>query len=59
MLEETDFKTLKNLNTYIFSMEKNNCTRSLYYTDVLASTKKNHLIIKKAISEYKKEFIFK
>ena len=59
MLEETDFKTLKNLNSYIFSMEKNNCTRSLYYTDVLASTRKNHSTIKKAISEYKKEFIFK
>jgi FkbM family methyltransferase len=57
--EESDFETLKNINAYLYSMEKFGCTRSFSYTDVLASTEKNHLIIKNAINKYKTEWINK
>ena len=57
--EESDFQTLKNINDYTWSMEKYNCTRTLYYTDVLASTEKYSGLAKEAIREFKKGFIFK
>ncbi|MGG9970615.1 FkbM family methyltransferase [Ferruginibacter sp. SUN002] len=57
--EEHDFETLKNINTYIYSMKKNECTRTIYYVDVLAVTKKNYLVVKNAIDTYKTEWIKK
>ena len=59
MAEEANFEILKNLNTYVYSMKKNNCTRTIYYTDILATTEKNHSMVKNAISAYKAEWINK
>lgn len=55
--EEVNFETLKNINSYVYSMKKHNCTRTFFYTDILASTEKNHLLVKKAINEYKMKWI--
>lgn len=57
--EENNFSTLKNINSYVYSMEKHNCTRTIYCTDVLACTEKYSLLVKQAISEYKREWINK
>jgi len=57
--EEVNFTTLKNINSYVYSMKKYNCTRSIHCTDILASTEKNHVLVKKAINEYKMEWINK
>jgi len=59
ILEESDFETLRNINSYVYSMEKHGCTRTFYYTDILAATEKNYLIVKDAINEYKTEWIKK
>jgi FkbM family methyltransferase len=57
--EEVNFLTLKNINSYLYSMKKHNCTRTFYYTDILASTERNHILVKKAINEYKVKWINK
>jgi FkbM family methyltransferase len=57
--EESNFSTLKNINSYLYSMEKNGQSRTFYYTDVLASTDKNFDKVKMAIEEYKNEWINK
>ncbi|NQU86992.1 MAG: FkbM family methyltransferase, partial [Mariniphaga sp.] len=59
MTEETNFATLRNINSYVYSMKKYNCTRTIYYTDILASTERNSICVKKAIDEYKAEWINK
>ena len=53
------FETLKNINSYMTSMRKYNCTRTFYYTDILATTEKNLSIVKNAINEYRKDWINK
>lgn len=55
--EERDFKTLRNLNSYLYSMRKRGCTRTLYYTDVLAATKKNHSRVLDAVNSYREKWI--
>ena len=57
--EETSFETLKNINSYAYSMKKYGCARTLYYTDVLATTEKNLPLVKQAIADYKNEWINK
>lgn len=57
--EETNFETLRHINSYVYSMEKSNCTRTIYYTDILASTEKNSTIVKKAVDEFKTKWIRK
>lgn len=59
MIEESNFETLRNINSYIYSMKKYNCTRTIYYTDILASTEKNSICIRKAIDEFKTKWINK
>ncbi|UEG50420.1 FkbM family methyltransferase [Ferruginibacter lapsinanis] len=59
MVEESTFEVLKDINAYVYSMKKNNCTRTIYYTDILAVTEKNHSFVKNAILEYKKAWINK
>jgi len=54
---EVNFGTLKCINDYLFSMEKLNCTRTLYYTDILACTEKDRMKLESAIVEYKNEWI--
>ncbi|CAN5280780.1 hypothetical protein BH09BAC3_BH09BAC3_22050 [soil metagenome] len=57
--EETNFDSLKNINDYIYSMKKNNTARTIYYTDIMASTKKNHQAVNSAINRYREEWIKK
>lgn len=59
MIEEADFATLRNINSYVYTMKKYNCTRTIYYTDILASTERNYTFVRKAIDEYKAECINK
>ena len=59
ILEKTDFDTLRNINSYVLSMDKHGCTRTFYYTDVLTSTKKHLPIVEAAIYEYRSEWIEK
>ena len=53
LLEKSNFKTLKDINTYLYSMTKHNATRTFFYTDVLASTEKRKLTLETAIVDYK------
>lgn len=57
--EETNFDTLKNINNYVYNMWVHECTRTFYYTDILASTEKYSSIIKTAIEDYKQNWINK
>lgn len=57
IIEESDFETLKKINSYVLSMDRNQSTRTYFYTDILASTEKNYSTVKNAISEYKKEWL--
>jgi FkbM family methyltransferase len=59
MTEEVDFATLRNINSYVYCMRKHNCTRTIYYTDILASTERNHAIVEKAVNEYRVQWINK
>ncbi len=59
MSVEQGFDTLQNLNAYIYSMKKSGCTRTIYYTDVLAATEKYHHVAANAIAEYQKDWINK
>ena len=55
--EENNFDTLKNINSYLYSIKKHNNTRTFYYTDICASTEKNHFLVINAINEYKRNWI--
>ena len=53
LVEKSDYRTLKDINTYLFNMKKYNATRTFYYTDILASTEERRLTIESAIADYK------
>ncbi len=55
--EESDFETLRCINSYLYSMHKYRCTRTFYYTDILASTDKNHSMVQRAVDDYKLNWI--
>ncbi len=57
MIENTDFKTLSHLTEYVYSMNNHNCTRTIYYNDILATCSNNIDIVNNAICEYKKIII--
>ena len=57
MIESGDLELLKDINSYVYSMTKYGCTRTIFYTDILAATDKNELIVKDAIAEYKAKWI--
>ncbi|MCU7494818.1 MAG: FkbM family methyltransferase [Ignavibacteria bacterium] len=59
IIEETGFSAAENINRYIHSMKNYNCTRTIHYTDILASTEKNRSLVEKAVLEYKTEWIMK
>ena len=52
--EESNFETLTKLNSYVYSMAKNSQNRTIYYTDILATTDQNYSVAKESIEEYKK-----
>lgn len=54
MIENTDFKTLSYLTEYVYSMNNNNCTRTIYYNDILATCSNNIDNVYNAINEYRK-----
>lgn len=58
IMEESDFETLKKINSYVFAMDRNQSTRTFFYTDILASTEKNFSTVKKAILEYKRDWLY-
>ena len=53
LVEKSNFKTLKDINAYLYRMRKYNATRTFFYTDVLASTEKRKLVLETAIADYK------
>ena len=57
LVEKSNYKTLKDINTYLYNMTKYNATRTFFYTDVLASTEKRRSIIEEAIKDYKNNYI--
>ncbi|MGH1337368.1 MAG: FkbM family methyltransferase [Aureispira sp.] len=58
MVEKASFQTLKSINAYIRSMELYNCTRTMYYTDILGVTEEKHALVEQVIAAYKKEWIY-
>ena len=54
MLENSNFKTLSDLTEYIYSMNQQKSTRTIYYNDVLAVCPNNLHIANNAINEYKR-----
>jgi FkbM family methyltransferase len=55
--EENNFNTLQHINTYVYSMKKFQSTRTFYYTDILAATEKNRMVVEKAIADYRQNWI--
>lgn len=54
----SDFSSLMDFNQYTYSMRKHSATRTIYYTDVLATTEKNLGLCTRAIDEYRKNVIW-
>ena len=59
IFENSNFEILKQLHTYIYSMKKYDCTRTIFYTDVLAVSNKHKDLVTNAIEDYKRSFILK
>jgi len=59
LVEESNFKTLRNINTYLYNMIKYKATRTFFYTDILASTEKRKSVVENAIADYKNNYIGK
>ncbi len=57
LLANTDFENLKSINSYVDSIDTLNLSRTIYYTDILASTDESSLIVEWAISEYKSKYL--
>ena len=57
LAEKSDYKTLKNINTYLYSMKKYNTTRTFYYTDILASTDERRITVENAVADFKNNYI--
>ncbi len=57
--EQSDFIILSSINKYICSMYKSCSTRTIGYTDVLASTDRYYSVLDEAINKYKIEYIYK
>ena len=57
LVENSNFKILKDINTYLYNMTKYNATRTFFYTDILASTEKRKLTIETAVADYKYNYI--
>jgi hypothetical protein len=53
MLSECDYNTLRDLSAYVASQDKHQCTRTIYYTDVLAATGQSLQCVRSAICEYR------
>ena len=53
MLAECGYEALCDLNRYIISQERYACTRTVWYTDVLAVTDRHLERARHAISDYK------
>jgi FkbM family methyltransferase len=54
MLSECGIKQLKDLDLYVASQYRDECTRSISYIDVLASTNKTTTKARNAVAEYRK-----
>jgi FkbM family methyltransferase len=59
ILELADFKALENINNYTTSMNEYGCTRTFYFTDVLAVADNYKDAAAEAVEKYKAEWIRK
>ena len=57
MLAECDYTALRGLNRYIISQNRYACTRTIIYTDVLATTDRHLGCVREAIYEYRTRMI--
>jgi FkbM family methyltransferase len=57
MLAECGYPALRDLNRYIISQERYGCTRTVFYTDVLAATDRHLERARKGIAEYRANMI--
>lgn len=57
LLEECTFAALHSLNRYVAAQDGHDCTRTIYYTDVLASKDNYQKAAAEAISRYKCDVI--
>jgi FkbM family methyltransferase len=57
LLEGATVKNLVSLNNYLVSMRSNGQTRTFYYVDILATTKKNWPAVNDAICVYKETIL--
>ena len=57
LVEKSDYRTLKDINAYLYNMAKYKATRTFFYTDILASTEKRKAVIEKAVDDYKNNYI--
>jgi FkbM family methyltransferase len=58
MTEEISYRTLKHINSYLISMSRFRCTRTIHYVDILAATDEHAKTVHDAIADYKSNFIF-
>jgi hypothetical protein len=52
MLRDCGYGVLHDLNSYVASQHDHQCTRTIYYTDILAATDQHLHIVRKAICDY-------
>jgi hypothetical protein len=57
MLKDCDYDALRDLNSYVASQDKHQCTRTIYYTDVLATTDQHFQTVRNAICDYEDNLI--
>jgi FkbM family methyltransferase len=57
MLAECGYAALRDLNRYIISQERHACTRTVFYTDVLATTDRHLERARKGIADYRANMI--
>lgn len=50
--KDSGFDTLRDINRYVYSMEKSRCTRTIYYTDVLACTERYWKEVELGVQDY-------
>jgi FkbM family methyltransferase len=57
LLEEVGIQAMRGINSYLLSMAKLNCQRTFWYVDVLATTKRHAEISRRAVRQFRIEWI--
>ncbi len=58
MLRDVNVSTILSMNLYLKSLNLYNCSRTIYYFDILCTTNRNKESIMSAIKHYSENFIF-